>query len=174
MKKTKSKKQSSITATVPAGIQRSDVSDSRTIQSTSFGQRTEKRSYVYYVDPLAQTFFVNGALFPNGLYISKIRVCFKTKDPTVPVTMQIRPTVNGFPHSSVVYPFGSVTITPDKVTVSEKPNLDDAAKYTDFVFDAPIYLLPGEHSFVLLANSNQYEVYCAEKGKTNLLDNKQI
>ena len=168
------KQESSITATVPAGIQRSDVSDSRTIQSTSFGQRTEKRSYVYYVDPLAQTFFVNGALFPNGLYISKIRVCFKTKDPTVPVTMQIRPTVNGFPHSSVVYPFGSVTITPDKVTVSEKPNLDDAAKYTDFVFDAPIYLLPGEHSFVLLANSNQYEVYCAEKGKTNLLDNKQI
>ena len=168
------KQESSITATVPAGIQRSDVSDSRTIQSTSFGQRTEKRSYVYYVDPLAQTFFVNGALFPNGLYISKIRVCFKTKDPTVPVTMQIRPTVNGFPHSSVVYPFGTVTLTPDKVTVSEKPNLDDAAKYTDFVFDAPIYLLPGEHSFVLLANSNQYEVYCAEKGKTNLLDNKQI
>ena len=166
------KQESSITATVPAGIQRSSVSDTRTVQSTSFGQRTETRQF--YKDPLAQTFFVNGSLFPNGLYISRIRVCFKTKDPTVPVTMQIRPSVNGFPHSSVVYPFGSVTITPDKVTVSEKPSLDDAAKYTDFTFDAPIYLAPGEHSFVLLANSNQYEVYCAEKGKTNLLDNKQI
>ena len=166
------KQESSITATVPAGIQRSSVNDTRTIQTTSFGQRTESRSY--YKDPLAQTFFVNGTLYPNGLYVSKIRVCFKTKDPTVPVTMQIRPTVNGFPHSSVVYPFGSVTITPDKVTISDKPNLDDAAKYTDFTFDAPIYLAPGEHSFVLLANSNQYEVYCAEKGKTNLLDNKQI
>ena len=166
------KQESSITATVPAGIQRSSVNDTQTIQTTSFGQRTESRSY--YKDPLAQTFFVNGVLYPNGLYVSKIRVCFKTKDPTVPVTMQIRPTVNGFPHSSVVYPFGSVTITPDKVTISEKPSLDDAARFTDFTFDAPIYLAPGEHSFVLLANSNQYEVYCAEKGKTNLLDNKQI
>jgi len=166
------KQESSITATVPAGIQRSSVNDSRTVQSTSFGQRTESRQF--YKDPLAQTFFVNGTLFPNGLFINRIRVCFKTKDPTVPVTMQVRPTVNGFPHSSVVYPFGSVTITPDKVTVSEKPSLNDEAKYTDFVFDAPIYLTPGEHSFVLLANSNQYEVYCAEKGKTNLLDNKQI
>ena len=164
--------ESSITATVPTGIQRKNVNEEQDIQRSSFTTKTNTKNY--YKDPLAQTFFVNPGLFPSGLYISKIRVCFKTKDPTVPVTMQIRPTVNGYPSSSIVYPFGSVTLTPDKVTISEKPSLDDAAKYTDFVFDSPIYLAAGEHSFVLLANSNQYEVYCAEKGKTNLLDNKQI
>jgi hypothetical protein len=164
--------ESTITATVPTGIQRKNVNEEQDIQRSSFTTKTNTKNY--YKDPLAQTFVVNPGLFPSGLYISKIRVCFKTKDPTVPVTMQIRPTVNGYPSSSIIYPFGSVTLTPDKVTISEKPSLDDAAKYTDFVFDSPIYLAAGEHSFVLLANSNQYEVYCAEKGKTNLLDNKQI
>jgi hypothetical protein len=166
------KQESSIIATVPAGIQRSSVSDTRTVQSTSMGQRTESRQF--YKDPLAQTFVVGPGLYPNGLFISRIRVCFKTKDPTVPVTMQVRPVVNGYPDSSVIYPFGTVTLSPDKVKISEKPNLNDNNKYTDFIFDAPIHLAPGEHSFVLLANSNKYEVFCAEKGKTNLLDNKQI
>ncbi|MCQ6458433.1 hypothetical protein, partial [Vibrio parahaemolyticus] len=90
--------------------------------------------------PLAQTFLVGPAQYPNGLFINRIRVCFKTKDPTVPVTLQVRPTVNGYPSSSVVYPFGSVTLTPDKVKLSTRPDINDSNKYTDFIFDAPIYL----------------------------------
>ena len=166
------KQESSITSTVPAGIQRTSVRETQTVTTQSVGQRTESRSV--YKDPLAQTFLVGTAQYPNGLYINRIRVCFKTKDPTVPVTLQVRPTVNGYPDSSVVYPFGSVTLTPDKVQISTKPDISDSNKYTDFAFDAPIYLGPGEHSFVLLANSNKYEVFVAEKGKTNLLDNRQI
>ena len=166
------KQESSVVATVPAGIQRTSVTDTRTVTPQTVGQRTAERQF--YKDPLAQTFLVGPAQYPNGLFINRIRVCFKTKDPTVPVTLQVRPTVNGYPSSSVVYPFGSVTLTPDKVKLSTKPDINDSNKYTDFVFDAPIYLEPGEHSFVLLANSNKYEVFCAEKGKTNLLNNQQI
>ena len=165
--------ETNIIATVPAGIQRTSVSDSRTTTTTSVRQQTETRT-AFYSDPLAQTFLVGEAQYPNGLFISRVRLCFKTKDPTVPVRLEIRPTVNGYPHSSVVYPLGTVVLTPDKVKTTDKPDITDAAKYTDFVFDSPIYLQPGEHCFVLLANSKLYEVYVAEKGKTDLVTNKQI
>jgi hypothetical protein len=52
--------------------------------------------------------------------------------------------------------------------------LDDPTKYTDFIFDAPVFLQPGEHSFVLLANTNKYEVYVAEIGKIDLVTGRQI
>jgi hypothetical protein len=101
-------------------------------------------------------------------------VCFKTKHDTSPVTLQLRPTVNGYPSSTTIYPYGTVTLTPDKVNVTDSPDLDDPTKYTDFVFDTPIYMLPGEHSFVLLSNSNGYEAYVAEIGKLDLVSGLQI
>ena len=101
-------------------------------------------------------------------------MCFKSKDERVPVTLQIRPTVNGYPSSSVIYPHGTVSLTPDKVNITEVPSLDDSTKYTDFIFDAPIYMQPGEHSFIVMANSNKYETYIAEIGKTDLIANRLI
>jgi hypothetical protein len=125
-------------------------------------------------DPLAQTFFVSPSQYPDGIFLDKIRICFKTKDATMPVTCQLRPSVNGYPSSSIVYPYGSISLTPDRVKTTESPSLDDASKYTDFVFPAPVYLQPGEHSFVLLTNSLKYEVYVAEMGKLDLVNNRQI
>jgi len=43
-----------------------------------------------------------------------------------------------------------------------------------FVFDSPVYLQPGEHSFVVLANSNKYEVFVAEIGKLDIVAGRQI
>jgi len=106
--------------------------------------------------------------------LSKIRLCFKSKDSTVPVTLQLRPTVNGYPSSSVVYPFSTVSLTPDKVKTSASPDMDNSTKYTEFIFDSPVYMQPGEHSFVLLANSNKYEVYVAEIGKLDTVSGRQI
>jgi hypothetical protein len=108
------------------------------------------------------------------MFIEKVRVCFKSKHDTAPVTLQLRPMVNGYPSSTIIYPYGTVTLTPDKVKVSDSPNLDDAAKYTDFIFDTPVYMLPGEHSFVLVSNSNGYETYVAEIGKLDLVSGLQI
>ncbi len=117
---------------------------------------------------------IRSANFPQGVFVDKMRFCFKTKDEIIPVTLQIRPTVNGYPSSSVIYPYATVSLTPDKVKVTESPSLEDSNKYTEFVFDTPIYLQPGEHSFVLLANSNKYEAYIAEIGKLDLVGGKQI
>jgi len=158
-----------ISATVPS-IQRQSVSDERITTSTTV---TNQR-VAQWIDPLAQTFLIAPGTYPNGLFINRVRFCFKSKDDTVPVTLQIRPTVNGYPSYAVVYPYATVTMTPDKVKTTDSPDLDDANKYTDFVFDTPIYMQPGEHSFVLLSNSNKYEVYAAEIGALDTVSGRQI
>jgi len=157
-----------ISTTVPT-IQRAAVSDSRVISSTTTSERV-----IGYWDPLAQTFLVSPVNYPQGIFLSKARFCFKSADNTQPITLQVRPATNGYPSSSIVYPYSTVTLTPDKVKTSASPSLDDATKYTEFTFDAPLYLQPGEHSFVLMANSNKYEVYIAEIGKLDLVNQRQI
>ena len=159
-----------IVSTIAPTIQRQSVTDTRVVSSSSvIAQRT-----IGWRDPVAQTFLVSPENFSQGIVLEKVRFCFNSKDDDIPVTLQIRPTVNGFPSSSTVYPYASVTLSPDKVKTTTSPDLDDAEKYTEFVFDAPIFLQPGEHSFVLMANSNKYEVYMAEIGKLDLVNNLQI
>ena len=158
-----------VSATVPT-IQRASVTNERVVTSTTV---TNER-VTGWIDPLAQTFLIAPGTYPNGLFINRVRFCFKTKDDTVPVTLQIRPTVNGYPSYAVIYPYATVSLTPDKVKITDAPDLDDANKFTDFIFDTPIYMQPGEHSFVLLANSNKYEVYSAEIGALDTLTGRQI
>jgi hypothetical protein len=157
-----------ISATVPT-IQRQAVTDNRVIETTS-----QAEVVVGWYDPLAQTFLVSPTNYPQGIFLSKARFCFKSKDPTVPVTLQVRPVVNGYPSTSVIYPYSTVTLTPDKVNTTSSPDLDNATKYTEFVFDSPLFLQPGEHCFVLVSNSNKYEAYAAEIGKLDTVSGRQI
>jgi len=158
-----------ISATVPS-IQRGAVADERVVTSvTSVNDRV-----IGWGDPIAQTFLIDPITYPQGMFIDKIRLCFKSKDDVVPITLQLRPTTNGYPSASVIYPYGTVSLTPDKVKVTDSPDLNDANKFTEFVFDAPIYMQPGEHSFVLLANSNKYETYIAEVGSLDTVSGRQI
>lgn len=119
------------------------------------------------IDPIAQTFFVDIGTYPNGMYAHSVDLCFSKKDELtfMPFTLQLRPTVNGYPHNFIIYPFSEVVVTPDKINVTETPDLSNSANYTRFVFDAPVYLQPGEHSMILFSNSDQYTVYIAEMGK---------
>lgn len=121
-------------------------------------------------DPLSQTFFIDPKIYPQGIFLDKARFCFRTKDETQPIILEVRPVVNGYPSASVIYPNGIVSLTPDKVKLvtDDVPNLDDPQKYTDFVFNAPVYLQPGEHCFVMICNSLKYEVYAAELGQIDL------
>jgi hypothetical protein len=162
--------ETTMVSTIQPTIQRTSVRDSRVTTTTSVNDVPVSGWW----DPLAQTFLISPGQYPQGIFIDRLRVCFKTKDDTVPVTLQLRPTVNGYPSSTVVYPYGSVTLTPDKVKVTDSPSLTDPTKYTDFVFDSPVYMLPGEHSFVLLSNCNKYEAYVAEVGKLDLVSGVQI
>ena len=124
------------------------------------------------INPVAQTFFVDPSVYPQGFFVSSIDICFKKTDllTFLPITLQLRPTVNGFPHSSTIYSFGEVTIPARNVLTTTFPNLTDidSTNFTRFRFSVPVFLLPGEHAIILSSNSDQYEVFVAQIG------NKQI
>ena len=158
-----------IQSIVPTGVQRESVTEGRTSLTRNFAN-----ARITWTDPLAETFLISPLQFPQGIFLSKIRLCFKSKDSRIPVTLQVRPVLNGYPSSSEIYPYSTVSLTPDRVNITESPDLDDSNKFTDFVFDVPLFLQPGEHSFVILANTNEYETYIAEIGKKDLVTQRQI
>lgn len=122
------------------------------------------------INPVAQTFFINSTDYPQGIFVSSVDICFKKTDNLtfMPVTLQLRPTVNGYPHSTTIYPFGEITLQSNFVTASDFPNLDylTGPNFTRFTFSAPVYLAPGEHALVLMTNSDQYEIHVAQIGQT--------
>jgi hypothetical protein len=135
-------------------------------QTTTTITRTE-----YYVDPLAQTFNVGGTnsastandVSPdvNGAFITSADVFFASKDAgNAPVTAQIRTVELGKPTTTILG--NPKTLTPSEVNVSS-----DGTVATNFKFDYPIYLAPGnEYALVLLSpSSDQYQVWIAEMGK---------
>src|SRR6185503_7997672 len=86
-------------------------------------------------DPIAQQFYVTSAMF-----LTSLDIFFRSKDNILPVTVDIRPMVNGYPSSISVVPL-SVS-----VKLSENVNIsDDASIPTNFKFATPVYLPPGDY-----------------------------
>ena len=127
---------------------------------------------VNWYDPLAQSFIVP---LKGGAFISSIDLYFHTKDDNVPVTLQIREMQNGIPTQKIL-PFSEVTLNPSDVNVVDlTSNLPDSTVATEFVFDSPVYLQDGiEYCFVLMANSNAYQVWYAEIGENDHATNTRI
>ena len=138
-------------------------------QTESINIRTPEPQIPVPQDPLAQTFFVDPTIFPNGLFLDSVDVFFKTKDSSIPVTVQIRSTVNGYPSSTTILPFAEKTLTPASVNVSAT-----ASTATNFQFPSIVYLEPGEYSIVILANSQNYEAWIAEIGQKKVDSNDLI
>ena len=116
------------------------------------------------IDPLAQTFFVDAAADPNGVFITSVDLWFATKSETVPVTLQIRPVENGYPSSADIVPFGITSKNGYEVVIPDDPEVFDLNKSTNFEFPSPVYLPPGQYALVILANSQNYKVYSAVLG----------
>lgn len=124
-------------------------------------------------DPIAQSFYVDPRAYPYGVTLASARFCFQSKDGYLPVRLQIRPMVNGYPHSKDY--ITEVVLDPQYVKTSDSPNLADSSKYTEFVFPAPIYFAPDkEYAIVLLSDSNAYNVFSAEVGKPDVVTKQVI
>jgi hypothetical protein len=155
-----------------------DVTDTTTTTNTTTTSTGDQKLTVW-LDPLAQSILIKQA---GGAYISKIDLFFAQADPVVPVTLQIRSMVNGYPSQNVV-PFSEKTLYPNNALLSSLTasgdiptnaqtltdaviNVsDDASVPTTFEFDAPVYLNDGtEYAIVLISNSVQYKVYVAVLG----------
>jgi hypothetical protein len=158
------------------GIQRTILGQQQTVTTTKVTDTVVGRTQIGYWDPLAQTFLVDQKTHPSGIQLTGIRLLFKSKDQNIPLQLQLRPVVNGFPHSSQVIPGSDVVINPSDIIEASEAALaakyaanlnpfDDPTLYTQIDFGGPVYLQQGaEYSVILMANSQKYEVYISNFG----------
>lgn len=139
-----------------------------TSTSSTSTQIDEKWDFIRYLDPLAQTFLISAQDYPNGVFITAVDLFFAKKGATnMDVSVELRTTVNGYPSADTVLARATVTAGNIKVVpTGVTPSPGNAAHYTRFTFDTPQYLAPNfEYSFVVLSNSNEYEVFVGELGQ---------
>jgi len=135
-------------------------------QPLGFIERIQIDRRTTWGDPLAQSFLVESS---GGAMMSSIDLFFKTKDDNLPVSVQIRTMINGFP-GPVVVPFSTVTKNPSDVNLSE-----DGSTSTNFAFESPVFLEDGqEYVFVVYSNSNEYECYISRMGETDIATGQTI
>jgi len=155
-------KQTTILATRRAEVVREAVSETRTI--TQSGERIVGDTGWY--DPLAQTFLIDQK---GGCFLTKIDLFFSTKDPVLPVTLEIRTTVNGYPGQRVL-PFSRVTLEANQVNTSA-----NGATATTFAFRSPVYVQEGsEYCIVLLSDSFNYRVWISQLGEDLIGTDRKI
>jgi len=156
--------QNTIISTRTAGIEFRATNETEAVTQTSTTRGAARQ--VGYHDPLAQTFMIDDA---GGVFLTSIDIFFSTKDANVPVTLQVRNTVNGYPGQSIL-PFSETTLNPTAVTTSS-----DGSEVTTFTFESPVYVQENtEYALVLMANTTDYNVFVARLGQTALDSNRTI
>ena len=112
-------------------------------------------------DPLAQTFIIGEE---GGAFIPKIDVFFAKKDKNLPVWVEIRNTVNGYPGPKIL-PFGRKFLEPSEVNINDTT----AADATTFTFDSPVYLQQGiEYCVVIQTHSIDYLMWISQLGEVDV------
>lgn len=112
----------------------------------------------HYGDPLAQTFPVESGI----RWLSYVKLYFQSKDATLPVTVEIRETYNGYPTMKVLQ---SKTLYPAEINIS-----DDASAATTFTFNEIVGYQAGEYCIVVHCNSTDYNLWIAKMGEVNISD----
>ena len=123
-------------------------------------------------DPVAQTFQIDPTNFPNGAFLSSIRVFFASKPTSTndgsPITLSIVGTLNGYPNG-VTLDHSVVTLDPTKVKVSSTPQFVDSTTYTEFTFSVPVYIESGVlYAFIVKSLSNEYTLWTASNNEDAL------
>ena len=129
-----------------------------------------------YTEPLSQTFYVDPSKYKKGIFVKSVDLYFNTKDinDTASVTIQIRPTISGYPHPSKVLPFASSTVYSDEMTeldnpIDESGNLQSSATFS---FTSPVYLLPGqEYAISIFTNSPKFSLFSGYVGSSVIAPN---
>ena len=119
-----------------------------------------------WLDPLSQSFTVNSNSYPDGVFLDSVDLFFQRRDETVPITLEIRPTINGYPHLSKVVPFSSVSLVPPSSEI--RSDYPEDTTFTRFQFDTPVHLTPGEYAFCLRTSSQEYNLFRATIGEFDL------
>ena len=130
---------------------------------------TENNVVQYLVDPLAQSFFTYGK--KGGVFLTSLDLYFASKDASIPVRVEIRPMVNGYPSPlNETNPDFVVTKNPSDVSVSI-----DSSVATTFTFNSPVYLKEdSDYCFVVISNSPSYNLFTSKLGEKSLETNRVI
>ena len=178
--------QKTIISTKVPRLVTTEVQENRTVGEVSNFDPVE------WVDPLAQTVLVDEK---GGIFLTSVDIFFKSKDDAIPVNLSIRSVENGIPTQKVV-PGSEVLKYPSETLAFELGNgspggstpttagdiatagiaIDDTARYgTRFKFEHPIYLPQDqEYAIVLMAQTNNYNVYISEAGGRDLTDTTKV
>ena len=120
----------------PAGAKGTFVqTNKQTVSYTTTATNVSSYSVVSPYDPVAQTFIIDPTNYPNGAFLSSARFFFSSKpsSDSSPVTLSIVGTLNGYPNGQTL-DHSIVTLTLDKVKVSQNPQYLDSTTYTEFNF----------------------------------------
>ena len=160
--------QTTIRSTRNAIVVQNDVSQSEAISrrdSTAF--ETTGRTQIRQIDPLAQTFLVED---PQGSFLTKVDLFFSRKDANLPVWVEIRNVINGYPAEKIL-PFGRKLLEPSEVNINETTG----TSATTFTFDSPVYVSPGlEYCVVVRSESLQYQVWISQMNEFDVAGSNRV
>ena len=109
-------------------------------------------------DAIAQSFFTYGV--DGGIFVTSIELYFKTKDNFLPVWVELRTMVNGFPSKNYVSPHAIAYVNAPNIVTSSTGTVA-----TKFTFPKLIYLPEdGEYCFVVRSRSNNYDLWVSRIG----------
>ena len=103
-------------------------------------------------------------LLSRDLFFRQIATA-NSSTPQLPVTVQIRPLVNGLPSTGTILPFGETSLKPESINATTAaPEASNTSHYTTFEFPAPVYLTGDEYALVIISNSSEYQLWTAVQG----------
>ena len=111
--------------------------------------------YVNPRNPIAQSFYVEEE---EGIFLTQIDCFFESTASNAPVSLHLRPVINGFPSISHIIPGSVVYVNGNNVNTSV-----DATVATEFVFNEPIYLRGGyDYAFCVTTPHPDFKIYIAQ------------
>lgn len=132
----------------------------KTITDTRTTRVTETTNRVW-LDPVAQSFFVDTVAGADGVFIHSIDLFMFDVDPKHEVKVEIRRMRDGYPTLDLIYPHAFAKLAPEKLVSTV-----NGTKKSRFTFETPVYLQGGdEYAFVVMSNSEKTTMWCAELGK---------
>ena len=149
-----------------AGVDSSAPSFTRVSQQSS--QLIDALSVYSPYDPIAQSFTVSKDNYPNGIFLYSVKLYF-AKIPTnsnTPITVSIVPTQNGYPTGQSLS-YSTISLAPNQVKANTTPYYMDPNTYTNFVFEAPVYIQSGvPYAIMVNSSSPDYQLHYAQQGQT--------
>ena len=146
------------------------TSRNSTSTTTSRSMRPDEGDDGNSGDPLAQTIMINhDGLKDTGCFLTKIDLYFQKKDTDLPVWIEVRNVVNGYPGGKIL-PFGRKVLNSSEVNVS-----DNATTATQFTFDSPVFLKPSvEYCFVVQTASLDYLMWISQLGELDVSGSNRV